>query len=362
MYATVEDVMDALDSRSTALDDKQIRRALDAATADVDNCVQRATGVFRPTLATRYFDWPSLIGQNAAPWRLWLDGNDLISVSSLVVAGQTIPPADYLLEPAAYGPPYRRIEMLIDGPSTWTYSGTPQRAVTVTGLWGDTDTRAAAGTLVGAVNASATALVCSDASLIGTGDHLVIGTERLEVTAKTWATTSQVLGGAGLAASAAGVAATVTTGSAYHVGELLLIESERCLITDIAGNTLTLKRAMDGSVLAAHSAGVTIYARRGLTVTRAAQGSTAASHADADPISRHVVPTDVTALAVASALSTVLQEQSGYATAGGKAKASGSSGSGGGGRPAPTMPGTGLDALRAIVQQNHGRQARTRVV
>jgi hypothetical protein len=358
MYATVEDVMDALDSRSTALDDRQIRRALDAATADVDNCVQRSPGVFRPTLATKYYDWPNMIGQTAAAWRLWLDGNDLISITSLVVAGNTIPTTDYQLEPAAYGPPYRRIEMRIDEDSSWTYAGTPQRAVAITGLWGDSDTRASAGTLVGAVNSSTAALVCSDASLIGTGDHLVIGTERLEVTAKTWATTSQVLGGAGLAATNATVAATVTTGSAYHVGELLLIDSERVLVTDIVSNVLTVKRAMDGSTLAAHTAGATIYARRGLTVTRAAQGSVAASHADGDTISRHVVPTDVNALAVASALSTVLQEQTGYARPAGNRARVGMQAN----RPSEVVPGQTLDALRTRVRQNHGRQNRTRVV
>lgn len=360
MYATVEDVMDALDSRTTALDDAQIRRALVAASAAVDNCVQRSDGVFRPTYATRYFDWPNLIGQNAAFWRLWIDGNDLISISSLVVAGRTIPPADYMLEPAAYGPPYRRIEMNMVGASTWTYSGTPQRAVAVTGLWGIADTRITAGTLVGAVNTTTTALVCSDASLVGVGDHLVIGssTERVEVTAKTWtAISGQSVGGSGLTASAAAVTLPVTTGSAFGVGELLLIDSERLQVVDVAGNNLTVKRAMDGSVLATHAAATAIYARRGLVVTRAAQGSTATSHADGDTISRHLVPGDVAALAVAAALSTVRLEQIGY-SAGTKTSAGGV----GAERPSEVLPGMALADLREIVRQNHGRQVRTRAV
>jgi hypothetical protein len=360
-YATVEDVMGALDSRTTARDDAQIRRALAAATADVDNCVQRAPGVFRPTWATRYFDWPDLAGQNAAPWRLWLDGNDLISVTTLTVAGQVIPPVDYNLEPQKYGPPYRRIEMSIAGASTWTYAGTPQRAVAVYGLWGDSDNRTTAGTLVGAVNASVTALACSDASLIGVGDQLLIGssTERVEVTAKTWvAVSGQTLGGAGLTASAAGVTAAVTSGAAFHVGEQLLVDSERMTVVDIAGNNATVRRADDGSVLAAHTAGTAIYARRGLVVTRAAQGSTATTHADGDTISLHTVPADVTTLAVASALATVFGEQEGYRSL----TKTASGGTAGGSRPSLNPPGGSIDALRMIVQQNHGRQARTRVV
>ena len=68
------------------------------------------------------------------------------------------------------------------------------------------------------------------------------------------------------------------SGSGFNVGEVILVDSERMLIVDIAGNYLTVKRAWDGSVLAIHSTGADIYTLRLLTVTRGALGTTAGTH------------------------------------------------------------------------------------
>jgi hypothetical protein len=114
-----------------------------------------------------------------------------------------------------------------------------------------------------------------------------------------------------VSALASDVTIAVTTGTSYTVGEILLLDSERMLIVDIAGNNLTVKRAWDGTVLAAHT-GSTIYAPRRLTVTRGAVGTTAATHSNGAAITRHVVPGLIKELCVAEALNTLLQETGGY--------------------------------------------------
>jgi len=346
-YCTIEDVRDALESKASAYDERRIGRAIEAASGDVDDVIQQHTGHFRPIIETRYFEWPP--PQTAHRWRLWLDGNALISVSALTSGGVTITAADYFLEPQAYGPPYDRIELDRGGSAAFDYTaGTPQRAVAVTGLWGQGDDREAAGALDGAINDSVTALTVTDGSKVGVGDHLIIGTERMIITAKSWADSGQNIG-ADLAASEAARTVAVSTGSEYTAGELLLVDSERMLVLDVSGNNLTVQRAADGSVLAAHTTGADVYARRACTVERGARGSTAASHLDAASIERHVVPGDVVELAVASAVTSLLSGRAGYA------REYGPQGSG-------TKLGVGLPDLRDRVAANYGQQCRFRTV
>lgn len=346
-YCTIEDVRDALESKASAYDETRIGRAIEAATRDVDDVAQWHDGHFRPIVETRYFEWPP--AQTAQRWRLWLDGNGLISVTTLSSGGVTIASADYFLEPQTYGPPYDRIEIDRGGSAAFDYTNaTSQRAVTVTGLWGHSDERESAGALDGGINDSVTTLTVTDGSKVGVGDHLIVGTERMIVTAKTWTDSGQNLGG-DLAASAGVTTVPVSTGSEYAAGELILVDAERMLILDVAGNNLIVKRAADGSVLAAHTTGADVYARRGCTVTRGAQGSTAAAHLDAATVQRHLVPGDVRELAVASAVTTLLSGRAGYAREYGPEGTS-------------TRLGVGLPDLRERVAGNYGRQCRFRTV
>ncbi len=152
----------------------------------------------------------------------------------------------------------------------------------------------------------------SDAALVGVGSILRIDTERLIVTDKSMVDTTLSTQGA-LTAVNSSVTVPVTDGTKFSVGEALLIGSERVLITDIAGNNLTVKRAWDGTVLAAHTTSAPIYAERACTVTRAALGTTAASHTSATAIAVHKVPTLIRDLAIAEATTGLLQEMAGYA-------------------------------------------------
>ncbi|MEV0382881.1 hypothetical protein [Nonomuraea sp. NPDC050643] len=352
-YTTRETVKAALDSKETARSNGQIDRAIESASRLIEGALHRR---FYPEVRTLTWDWPN--AQRARSWRLWLDANELVSVTTLVAGGVTIAPGDYLLYPTD-GPPYNRIEIDLSSSAAFASGDTHQQAISITGPYaGCRLDEAPAGALAEALDASETAVDVTDAAAVGVGDILRVDSERMIVTGRTMLDTGQNLGG-NLAASAAGVTVAVSTGSAFAVDEVILIDSERMLVVDIAGNNLTVKRAWDGSVLAAHTAGADIYAPRTLTVERGALGTTAATHLTAAPIARHVPPGPVVALCVGLALAQVLGEQSGYARA---SLASGERSDTTSGRPRTQKIGAGLDALWATAYAACGRKARIRGV
>jgi hypothetical protein len=350
VYATREDVMRALDVQPTARSARQIDRALQSASRGVDALCHRR---FYPEQATRSWDWPD--SQQRPSWRLWLDDSELISVTSLTSGGATITASDYLLEPNRSGPPYNRLEIDLDSSAAFGGGDTHQRDITITGLFGYRNDETQVGTLATAVATTTATSITVDGPAsadLGVGSLLRIGTERLLVTTRAMADTGQNVGGAGLTAQANSVSLTVSDGSAFAVDETLLIESERLLIIDIAGNTLTVKRAIDGSVLAAHAAGVDIYAARTLTVTRGALGTTAATHLSGATVVRWDPPGLVRDLTIADAMNRVLQEQAGYSRT---SKTST-------GAKSVSVETLSLETLRTQTYQAHGRKARTRGV
>lgn len=342
-YATREDVMSALDFKESARSNRRVDRAIESASRGVEGLLHRR---FYPQLDTRTFDWPG--SQHARTWRLWLDENEVISVSELVSGGSTIPSGDYFLRPDT-GPPYTHVETDLDSTSAFSSAGTHQRAISITGVFGYGADEAPAGALAASVNASATTITVTDSSSVGVGTILRAGTERMTVTGKTMADTNQNTG-AELTASAAAVTVAVTDGTAYAVDETLLIDAERMLVVDVAGNNLVVRRATDGSVLAAHSAGADIYSLRTLTVERAALGTTAAAH-DADAaLTRHTPPGLVRDLVIAEAIVQLQGETGGYA----KVVRSGEA--------AIDVTGRGLADIRDRAYTAHGRKSRLRVV
>jgi len=342
-YTTREQVKAALDSVETARNNGQVDRAIAAATAAIEGRLHRR---FYPWTGTRYFDWPN--GQRARPWRLRLDADELISVTALSSGGVTIAPTDYFLRPYG-GPPYNRVEIDLDSSAVFGGGSTHQRDVTITGVWGYRNDESPAGALAEALDASETAVDVTDSATIGVGHILRINTERMIVTGKTATDTGQNLGG-NLTASVADVTVPVTTGSAYTVGEIILIDAERMLIVDIAGNNLVVKRAWDGSVLAAHTTGADVYAPRTLTVTRGALGTTTAAHDTATAIARHDPPPGIVRLATALALDDLLQQSSGYAREVGS------------GESQREASGRALRAVWDDAYTTYGRKARTRAV
>jgi len=352
-YATRETVKSALDAAETARNNAQVDRALEASSRLIEGKLHRR---FYPEVKTLSFDWPN--AQRARSWRLWLDQHEVVEVTELTAGGVSIPTGDLLLYPAS-GPPYSRIEVDLDSSSAFASGDSHQQAIDLTGTFaGCRLDEAAAGTLAGAVaSASAATVDVTDGAAVGVGDLIRVGDERMLVIGRRMLDTGQDLG-ADLTASNAAVSVSVTDGTAYSVDEVLLIGSERMLVVDIAGNTLTVRRAWDGSVLAAHTAGADIYAPRTLVVERGAVGTTAATHLAAASVYRHVPPGPVSALCVGLSLAQVLGEQSGYA----RPESRSGGGSTSDSRRRDQEHGVGLAALWKAAYAACGRKARIRGV
>jgi hypothetical protein len=333
VYVNRDTIFGATDAEPSLRARQQADDGAQAATESVDGQLHR---VFVPTIATRTFRWPD--PARSTSWRLWLRQNDLATLTGLTSAGAAIPTASVFLEPGT-GPPYTSLE--IDTRTSSAFSA-GQRSIAVSGTFcGQRLTTAPASTLAATVNDSVTTIAVAKSGYLAPGDLAIIGTEYLLITESAMVTTGQTLG-TPVGDSAAEVALSVADGTAIAVGETLLLDSERMEVQDIAGNTLTVRRAVQGSVLASHT-GSTIYAPRSYTVVRGAQGSTAAAHNSGSAVSRHVVTPLVQQLALAEALVYIANNGGAWARPAGS-----------GANTAPA-PGGGLDDLRRQVFAAHGR-------
>jgi hypothetical protein len=344
VYCTREDVKGALDSKTTARDDTQVDRAIRTGARNAEGLLHRR---FYPQVATRFFDWPN--DQYARPWRLWLDDNELIAVTSLTTGGQPIAPSDFFLEPANSGPPFRSIELDLDSNAAFGGGDTHQRDIAIEGLWGYRNDETQVGQLTADLGLTGSAGIQLDAT-VGVGAILRIDQERLIVVAKSMVDTGQDLAGPGLATSDADVTVPVTTGTAFDVDEIILLGAERMLVVDVAGNNLIVKRAWDGSVLAAHSTGADVYGLTGYTVERGQLGTTAATHTNGTAIWRWEPPATLRSLNIAEAINTIQQEQSAYARTVGS------------GDNERETAGRGLRQLRDEAYTELGRKARSRAI
>lgn len=348
-YCSREDVTRATDVKETARNNAQIDRAIEAAVDAVSGLLHRD---FLPWTGVRYFDYPN--HSYARPWRLWLDRNELISVTTLRVDGNLLAASDYLLRRSdgLTEPPYTHLEIDLSTSASFSSSTTHQRAIAITGVFGHSAKTTPGGELAEPLDASETGVDVTDSSRIGVGDLILTGSERMTVTAKTMADTGvNIDAGDSLTASASDTSITMsTTTGAPAVDEVILIDSERMLVVDVAGTTLTVKRAWDGSVLATHAGSADIYAPRTLTVLRAAQGTTAATHSTAATVYRHVVPGIIRQLAIGEAIAWLNQEGAGWARTAGS------------GESEREVVGRGLAQLRDQARTSYGRQARKRAV
>lgn len=350
-YCTREQVKQALDAKETARSNAQIDRAIESASRMIDGSRPGSGFLLRrfyPEIRTMTFDWPN--DQYARPWRLWLDANELISATTVTSGGTTIAATDYFLRPDS-GPPYTHIEIDLDSSAAFSAGSTHQRSLSILGVYGFNAEEATAGALNEALDASETAVDVTDSSLIGVGTIIKVDSERMIVTGKSMMDTGVNLSSGGTTALNSDVSITVSTTTLMPVvDEIILIDSERMLVVDVAGTVITVKRPWDGTVLATHSASADIYAPRRLTVTRGALGTTAATHADTTAITRHVVPGLVQELCVAEAINHLMQERSGYARTVGS------------GENQREMSGRGLRQIREDARAAYGRRARQRAV
>ncbi len=192
-------------------DDAQLRLLIQAASRAVDNYCGRH---FFAETATRYFD--------GAKEPLSID--DLLSVTTFKldedengVYEATVAASDYYLWP--YNGPKlfpKELVYIAPGGVYGAFANGVRKGVEIAGLWG-----------------------------YGTG---------LTATpyADSGATSAEEL-------DASEVGVDVSSGSAFEVGQTILIESEQMYITGIATNTLTVRRAVNGTTAATHATGKAIY-------------------------------------------------------------------------------------------------------
>lgn len=346
-YASREDVKASLDIQETARNNVAVDRAIESASRNVEGLLHRR---FYPELAMRYFDWPNR--QYARPWRLWLDSNELVSITTLVSGSVTISASDYFLRNSddKSEAPYDSLELDLDSSATFGGGSTHQKDIAITGVYaGCPVDEIPAGTAAEALDTTETGFDVSDSGIIGVGHLIRVDDERMIVTGKTMLDTGvDIHATDSLTASVSDVSILCTTATAIpQPGEVILIDSERMLVVDLASTTLTVKRAWDGTVLATHAAGAGLFAPRTLTVVRGSLGTTAASHLTSAPIYRFNPPGPVVALTVAEAVSALLNESAGYARTAGS------------GDNAREAAGRALKDARDQAKQSHGRRGRT---
>lgn len=335
MYCSVNDVIAS--SEISVLDERRVVRAIEAASARIDAMCIREDGFFRPTEETRVFDVPGDY-QTSPYFKLYLDATALISVSSVIVEGVDVT-SDARLEPSKYGAPYSRVDLDTHG------FGYGARVVSVTGVWGYPE-RSDLAAVVASDDASTVTVTPLGGHTLSTGDVMLIGTERLDVTGVQWVASGAVLAG-DVTASTGDTSIVVDDPSNFMAGERIVVGSERMLVIDVVGSTLTVRRAMDGSSLSAHVSGVAVYAPRKLSVSRGGTGT----HAADTVVSVLRPPADVVEAVVAETVSILAHGRSSYTDDFGP---SGTSVTVAGAAP--------LTDLRDLVMRRYGRSCRTRVV
>jgi hypothetical protein len=375
-YCNRTDAQRAIDFK----DGLDVNAALDRAlTSAADNIDAQFKRVFYPSDDTRWFDWPaqggSGGGQYADPWKLRLDDNDLVCLTALVSGGVTIPLSQVFAEPVnnpRKGRPYfSYIEL--DRSTSASFGGnsqTPQHAIMMTATWGYGADADAAGQLAASVASGDATITVSNGALAGPGDLLILGYgrgtapfpsslgyagaiapylgERVLVTDVAAVATGLTQSGNGLStASSADQALSTTGGAPPNTGEVVILDQENMLVEQVVNGIATVRRAWNGTALAAHS-GAPVYALRQLSVQRAQLGTAAASYSSGAAVYRHRVPPLVRDLSIAEADGQILQEGSGYARTVGSGEA------------AHAAPGIALADKWAEARTRHGRKSRQR--
>lgn len=200
-YARPTDLKSYLGITDTT-DDALILSLCERARTKIDEYCNRT---FLPRVATRYYD------ANGLGDTLML-AHDLVSVTTFTNGdGDAFTAAQYHLYPVS-GPPYSWIELDKSLGLLFEYSTTPQRAISIVGIWGWDEFTAATGTTVndtGGITAASTAI--TPASMTG-----------------------------------------------FAVGDMLKVSSEYVYVTVVGSTTLTVARGVNGSTAAEHAKGTAI--------------------------------------------------------------------------------------------------------
>lgn len=351
-YAMRDTVKRALDVATTTRVDAQVDRLIQASSRTIESACNR---VFWPKQDTRYFDWPiNYSGSGGRPWQIWLDANELITLTSVSAGSVNIPTQNVFTEPINYGPPYTRLEINLNSSSSFSGATTWQRAVAVTGLYGYRNDETPAGALAAAVtDTTSTSVTATDSSVVSPGAIIRVDNERMLVSDVAMTATGVTYTGpntANVGDNQLNVGASI---SGFNIGETLLLDTERMLVTDIQGQNLVVKRAWDGTILDLHS-NAPISAARKLTVARGFGGTTPAAHTNSTTVVRHTSPALVEQTCIGLTLYGLGTELAGVRpqalAPAGKASAK------------PSRIFSPVDALLADLVGTYGRKARTRAI
>ncbi len=337
-YCTREDVQRELGYADTWRLNKRVDQKILQGARDIEGLCHR---IFYPLTATRSFDLP-------VTNTLWLYQHELTSVEAIVSGNSAMSVADYILRPES-GPPYSWIDVNTSGSVGWQSGQTPQRTIAITGDYYYPVTLQNVASADAAITGPATTLTLDSSADVGVGSMLLIGSERMVVTDKTLTATSVTLA-ENITAQKSDVSIDVSSGAGLFVGEMIAIGAERMLIESIASNTLTVSRAQNGSVLAEHTSSTVIYAPRSAEVARGQRGTSAAAHDDGTTIYLLKPPSLVTEVNIALACAALEHGSSGYAR---------QVGSGESQRQADDR---GLSVLMEDLYTRYGRKTRSRAV
>jgi hypothetical protein len=182
---------------------------------------------------------------------------------------------------------------------------------------------------------------------IGIGSLLLCGTERMTVAGRSMVSTGFTLS-SDVTDKQSATVLTSANASQFAQGETILVDGERMQVNDVAGNGLIVSRAWDGTPLAQHISGTTIYALRQFTVRRGTLGSTAATHAMSDSVYAHTFP--VNEWCIAETVCALEQNAGAYARTVGT------------GSSAREAVGGGLEDIRARGFAAYGRKGRSAAI
>ncbi|HTS05692.1 MAG TPA: hypothetical protein VMP68_08920 [Candidatus Eisenbacteria bacterium] len=347
-YATQEQILNALEILQSSYSNALIGQKLEWSSRSIERQLHRR---FYPELRTISKDWPNY--SDGYAWQIDLNDQEMISLTSVVSGGTDITSDCFLRRGDDLAePPYSILQVSLASRFAFSTSVTFQKSLVLTGLFGykDTDTSLPSALFAVDVNSSATSITLkpsNNALGIGVGSLIYTGTERMLITARVMASTGETIS-ADVAAAQASTSLSSAGAANFGVGEVILIDSERMRINDIAGTTLIVDRAWDGTVLATHSSGAGIYALRQCTVERGALGSTAASHTTGDAVYSHSF--EVNELCIAETVCALEQNAGAYARTIGT------------GSSARDAVGGGLEDIRDMTYAAYGRMSRSDVV
>ena len=359
--------MRAIDITPAAYNATQVDRKIVSATEAVDGLCQRK---FFPNDTTCTFDWPNF--QYAYPWRLWLDQYEMAAQPTLVVSGTylpepvVIPTGSYYMDPINEGPPYNALQLRRDMDSSFGNNTTPQNDIGITGTFGYWMKTLPAGQLAAPITTLIQTTVQMNAGPlagVGVGDLMIVDSERMLVTDSNYITTGIVTTGAGgNSAQNSDNTLTVPDGTQFSAGEILLLDSEWMLLQAVFGNNLMVKRGWGGSVLSTHS-NPAIWANRLLTVQRGMLGTAAATHLINAPVVINEIPGIVKDVAIASAIIGITNEPAAYAILVPSYSSQTGASMATMGSNAEAAPGVGYQGLLQLLMNSiYVRKIRTRVI